>query len=117
MDARRASIFDDDAELDITGFAPRPAEKLIAPPDKVKIIAEAANFVSREPRRQTSPLQPVKPEIRRHRTGRNQQINIKATAHAIERFHKIADSNRWVQGDTFERAIVALERELASTTP
>jgi len=115
MDSKRASIFDSDSELDISGFAPRPAEKHIAAPEKVKTVSEAANFVSREPGRQTS--QPVKHEIRRYRTGRNQQINIKATAHAIERFHKIADSNRWVQGDTFERAIVALERELASAAP
>jgi len=34
----------------------------------------------------------------------------------VERFHKIADSNRWILGDTFDRAIAALERELASST-
>ncbi|MGD1029019.1 MAG: hypothetical protein ABR989_14925 [Candidatus Binatus soli] len=72
--------------------------------------------MSREPRRQTSSPEPAKPEPRRHRTGRNVQLNIKATAHTVERFHKIADSNRWILGDTFDRAIAALERELASST-
>jgi len=116
MDARRASIFEDDGELDLSGFAPRPAEKRVAPPEKLKTISEAANFVSREPRRQISWHEPTKPEPRRHRTGRNIQLNIKATADAVERFYNIADSNQWVLGETFERAIVALERELASSS-
>jgi hypothetical protein len=114
MDTKRASIFEDDAELDLIGFAPRSAEKRGAPLDKIKTLSEAANFVSREPRRQTTPRETGKPEPRRHRTGRNIQLNVKATADTIERFYKVADKNGWVLGETFERAITALERNLAN---
>ncbi len=100
--------------LDLSGFAPRAAEKRIPPPDKVKTISEAANFVSREPKRQTSPRETTRLEARRYRTGRNVQLNIKATADAVERFYRIADSNRWVLGETFERAVAALDRDLTS---
>jgi hypothetical protein len=30
----------------------------------------------------------------------------------METFYKISDSQRWTLGETFERAIVALQREL-----
>jgi len=48
-----------------------------------------------------------------HRTGRNVQLNIKARAEAVEAFYAITDREKWVLGETFERAIYALKRELA----
>ena len=46
----------------------------------------------------------------RRRTGRNIQLNIKVCAETIERFYAISDRHGWVLGETFERAIAALER-------
>ena len=108
----RASVFDQGPEIDISGFKPRTAAKPAAQPEQVKAISETASFVSREPIR--APRQTAAPsaarEPRRHRTGRNIQLNIKARAETIERFYAIADRHGWVLGETFERAIAALER-------
>lgn len=125
MSSERASIFGQRREIDVTGFAPRPATKSAPQLEQVKAISETASFVSREPTRaprQTAVPAPVAPasqaqrepitrEPRRHRTGRNIQLNIKARAETIERFYAIADRNGWVLGETFERAISALERD------
>jgi hypothetical protein len=43
------------------------------------------------------------------------QLNIKARTQAIEAFYAIADRQGWVLGETFERAINALQRELGAT--
>jgi hypothetical protein len=61
--------------------------------------------LSREAQRE-----PITREPRRHRTGRNIQLNIKARAETIDRFYAIADRHGWVLGETFERAISELER-------
>jgi hypothetical protein len=38
----------------------------------------------------------------------------KARADTIERFYALADRKGWVLGETFERAVTALEREPAN---
>jgi len=48
---------------------------------------------------------------RRYKTGRNQQINIKATPQVIERLYKIADARRVPIGELLEQALDALERK------
>jgi hypothetical protein len=111
MGGKRASVFDDEAELDVSGFAPKEAIP-IAPPEQVRAVSEAAHFQSRELQPEARTALPRR-EPRRHRTGRNIQLNIKARASAIEAFYKIADRQGWVLGETFERAVSALERELA----
>src|SRR3954453_3876244 len=114
MAAERASIFGDDKELDISGFKPKPPGKLVdasVPVEQVRAVSEAAQFRSRDPK--PPPPKPVRREQRRHRTGRNVQLNIKARAQAVEEFYAIADSENWVLGETFERAIEALKRDLA----
>jgi hypothetical protein len=115
MSMERASVFDQGPDIDISGFKPRTVAKPAAQPDQVKAISETASFVSREPIR--APRQAAAPaarEPRRHRTGRNIQLNIKARAETIERFYAIADRKGWVLGETFERAIAALERDAAN---
>jgi hypothetical protein len=42
-------------------------------------------------------------------------VGIKARAEVIEAFYAIADRKGWVLGETFERAVAALERELGVT--
>ena len=122
MSSERASVFDHGPDIDISGFRPRTEAKPAAQPDQVKAISETASFVSREPirtpRQAAAPTpvareaqrEPTMREPRRHRTGRNIQLNIKATAETIDRFYAIADRHGWVLGETFERAIAALER-------
>jgi hypothetical protein len=118
MSAERASIFgDEDSDLSTT-FKPKPPAKVVPNPvvkEQVKAVSEAANFRSRDP--QPTQAEPARREQRRHRTGRNVQLNIKARAEAVEAFYSIADGHNWVLGETFERAIEALQRELQQPIP
>lgn len=54
----------------------------------------------------------VKPQ-RRFRTGRNQQINIKATDQTIQKFYKLADDANITLGELLERALTALEEKIS----
>ena len=121
----RASLFSSDeggdtATLDLAGFAPKAQVDQTAPPaEKVRAVSQAAKFPSREPipAKQETKAKTTKREPRRHRTGRNVQVSIKALAETVERFYAITDANPgWVLGYTFQRAIEALERELKQTT-
>ena len=114
MSGKRASIFDAESELDVSGFVPKEAAAPKVRPEQVRAVSEAANFQSREPRREILAESPRR-EPRRYRTGRNIQLNIKARADIIEAFYGIADRKGWVLGETFERAVAALERELADS--
>ncbi len=88
MGQDRADPFD----LDLSSFKPAPT-KLQARPEAIRQVSEANNFPSR---------------VRRRRTGRNVQLNIKVTPEALHRFTAVADRNRWTFGETFERALDAL---------
>ena len=80
-------------------------------------IAEAAaktNFKSREAKPAAVPAPvpvtaPTKP-VRRHRTGRSAQLNLKVRPDTIEKFYAVADANGWVLGEAFERAVALLEQ-------
>lgn len=120
MSKSRASIFgnsDNDGEtisLDVTGFAPKAQVDTTAPPpDKVKAVSQAARFTSREPTTVKGEAKANKRPPRRHRTGRNVQVSIKALAESVDKFYAITEAQPgWVLGYTFQRAIDALEREL-----
>ncbi len=109
MSGKRASVFETESDLDVSGFAPKPADRAAVGPEQVRTVSEAAQFRSRE----ATPKPSIR-EPRRHRTGRNIQLNIKARTEAIELFYAIADQQSWVLGETFEHAIEALKRELAA---
>lgn len=106
----RASIFESEDDIDVSDFAPKrsPAPTILR--EEVRTVSEAANFRSREP--QPVAATTIRKEPRRYRTGRNVQLNIKARAEAIEAFYAIADSQKWVLGETFEKAVEALSREV-----
>jgi hypothetical protein len=106
----RAGIFEDKTEqdLDLSGFeAKKERAKTTEAPERVRALAEANNFPSRAPARP----QPLR---RGRRTGRNMQLNIKATQGTVDLFYRLTDSQGWVLGETLEHALEALERELAS---
>jgi len=108
--AERAGLFEDD--FDVSAFAPKKPVKSTEPPsDAVRAVSEGANFKSREP----IPPPPKKAD-RRHRTGRNEQINVKVDDKTFRLFYEIYDTHRekegWVQGQVIERALKALQKEL-----
>jgi hypothetical protein len=112
--SERAQIFGDDADFDVSAFAPKTAPKKDAAPEEaVRAVAEQAAFTSREPAPPKQRQKKIR-EPRQHRTGRNVQINVKARAEAVTAFYKISDDENWVLGETFERAMEALKRELAA---
>src|ERR1044072_5481558 len=106
MAKSRASIFGEANDIDVSGFAPKSAKDDAAPtPNQVKAVAEASNFRSRDPNPASgSP----KREPRRYRTGRNAQVNIKASQQTIDAFYDVCDRTGWVGGETLEYAIAAL---------
>lgn len=117
---QRASIFGED-ESDLSSFQPRPSATAATVHQKARVreISETVNFRSREP---TPPAEAEasttqRREPRRHRTGRNVQLNIKARQEAIDKFYRLADRTNLVLGDLFERALDAFTRELDHQTP
>jgi hypothetical protein len=122
---RRAGLFEQDDDLDLDGFGPRPPEAAAAA-EQVRAVSEAARFRSREPRARAaagggraaappSDLAPMRAP-RRHRTGRNVQLNIKVRPEDLETFYAIADREGWVLGEVLEHALAALLREQAART-
>ena len=112
MSSGRASVFGQDADLDLSGFKPKaPAE-----PKQVRNVAEQAGFRSREALEPASPDEAGRREPRRHRTGRNIQLNLKVRRETTDAFYKLADEQGWVLGEAFEHAVKALEEGLKKAT-
>ena len=104
--AERAGLFEED--LDLSQFTPqKPARAEQPAPEAVRAVAEGAKFQSREP------IKPAKQrQQRRYRTGRNIQLNTKVTMSTRDGLYEISDRYNWVLGETLERALQALRREL-----
>ena len=106
MSNQRANPFADvAATLPTFPTKPKASEPVAA--DQVERIAKEHNFPSRQP---VKAKQRPPRRIARHRTGRNQQFNIKATAETIERFYKLADKRRVALGELLEQGLDAIER-------
>lgn len=96
---------------DLNDFAPaQPKERRPKPVEKAVIDQVAADngFPSRQAVK--SDITPAPRKQRRYTTGRNQQINIKATAETIERLNAMADRMNVPLGEVLARAINALEK-------
>ena len=98
-------------ESELDGFDPADwGRGAVAPRPKVEATlraADASGFRSREP--EASVPVPVKP-MRRRRTGRNAQFNIKARPETIAAFTAVADARGWGLGETLEHAVALLEK-------
>ena len=117
MTKSRASIFGDTTKLDLTGFTPKPKADMHAPAaEAVRAVTETANFRSREGTQKLEATASTKRPIRRFRTGRNVQFNVKALPETVDAIYSISEARGWVLGYTLERAIAALQRELESAT-
>lgn len=103
---------------DLDDFAPQGASKPV-PAAAIEEIAQASGFPSRKP--QSNPANsgaakaaeeapsPARPLRRRRRTtGRNQQINIKATEETIAELYRVADELDLPLGAVLEQALQAL---------
>ncbi len=100
--AERADPFAGD--FDVTGFKPAPPKKPVVAAEAIRKVSEEQNFPSR-----SAPKKPPARPQRRHRTGRNVQLNIKATPQTVERFVKIAERENLVLGELLSRALDAFE--------
>lgn len=98
-------------ELDDLDAVPTPARSERPSRADLRRAGEAAGFRSREP----AALEPEAPKLlRRRRTGRNAQFNLKTRPETIAAFTQVADANGWGLGETFERATALLQREHGS---
>ena len=112
----RAPVFEqpapEDDRLDLSDFAPKPpgagAGRAAGTDQRqVRAVAEPAAFRSREPA-------PPRREARRHRTGRNVQLNLKVRQEDADAFYALADERGWVLGEAFQMAVEALKGESGS---
>ena len=95
-----------DLTTPLSSFTVKPKTEKPVAEEAITRLAADNNFpsrqapkVSREPRRKRRP----------YTTGRNQQVNFKATATTVERFYKMADQRQIALCVLFEQALDALE--------
>lgn len=74
MSSERASLFGQDADMDLSDFKPKSPAR----PEQVRDVAEQAGFRSREGTKQAVESEALRREPRRYRTGRNVQLNLKS---------------------------------------
>jgi hypothetical protein len=92
-------------------FAPAAPKPKLGPVELKAIdqVAAENGFPSRQPAKADAAA-PTSRVQRRHTTGRNQQLNIKATAATVEQFYRLADEQGVPLGEVLARALDALER-------
>jgi hypothetical protein len=137
--SNRASIFTPREELDISGFKPKAASEQRPDPAQIDEV-RSARFRSREAVQESPPEVTPQPTVTQqlpagqpeivsqpttvgqqstkrqplvYRTGRNTTFSVKTTPETVEAFYEIARAQNWKAGETFERALAALRRELA----
>jgi hypothetical protein len=104
----RPNLFEEDDDLDLSVFAPRPDAGLNAPSvEQIRTVTAAARFPSRQ-----APAAPEPRKPRRWRTGRTAQFNCRITPEAFAAFYAIADQQNWTVGATVENALAALKEKL-----
>jgi hypothetical protein len=96
-----------DSLTDAPAFEPKPKASKPVEAEKIDQLARDNNFPSRQ--------SPAKARVarvrRRYTTGRNQQLNFKATAATIDRFYQLAEQKKLPLCELLEKALDALEKE------
>jgi hypothetical protein len=100
----RANPFDD-----LSDFAPKASPKPVESA-QIERLAQENGFPSRQAKAVSAPAAPHR---RRYKTGRNQQLNIKATSETVARFYHLADDLQVPLAVVLEQALAALERQKA----
>lgn len=124
MSGTRPSVFDED--IDLSRFAPKSgAEKNPVPPETMRRISEDNGFPSRAPSPPTVGQLATRDRRRSlAKTGRTVLLNARITQRAHDRYHEIVEAervryesgkimHRVTLGEVVERALAALEREMA----
>jgi len=112
MMGERASIFNDEDDLNLGDFKPKaPNEAPAVKPEQVRAVAEQSKFRSREPNPQPASTAD-RAEPWRYRTGRDVQFNAKVKAETKAGYQDIARRLERPLGEVLERALAALQREL-----
>lgn len=93
---------------DLDDFAPENPNRPVAA-EAIDQLAQASGFPSRKAQSTLSSA-PAR-QHRRHTTGRNRQINIKATEETITALYAIADDTGLPLGAVLEQALVALNEK------
>lgn len=93
---------------DLGDFAPESPSRPVAT-EAIDQLAQASGFPSRKAQAAPSPAPARQP--RRHTTGRNRQINIKATEETITALYSIADDMDLPLGAVLELALAALNEK------
>ena len=88
-----------------------PSPKPRIEKSETRKAAAAVGFRSREPQPEPEGDRAGEAPVRRRRTGRNTQLNLKARPETIASFCAIADLKGWGLGETLEHAVELLERE------
>lgn len=101
---------------DLDDFAPQGETRPVAP-EAIDQLAQESGFPSRKA--QSAPSSageepPTPRRARRHVTGRNRQINIKATEETIDTLYRIADDLGLPLGAVLEQALAALKKQAKS---
>jgi hypothetical protein len=112
MAQERVNIFEDANDIDLSGFEPATdrKRKLKPPKEQVKAVSEAAHFPSREPPAPEAGSVKRKPHW--HRTGRTAPLACRVMPETLDKIYDTAEKQGWKIGETVERAMDALEREL-----
>lgn len=98
--------------MELPAFEPKPKPpKPVVEKETIDKIAQDAGFPSRQPRKAETAPAVIKRKRRTYTTGRNQQINFKATAETIERFYKMADVRGIPLCELLEEALDALDHK------
>ena len=102
---------------DLGDFAPAPPKAKPEHRDVVEEVAAQHGFPSRQAAKPvTAPAAtsepPLRRQQRRYTTGRNKQINIKATDETIKRLYQLADARGVPLGELLEQALDALENAI-----
>lgn len=115
MGGQRADLgFGDALEgFDPAEWTPDPVSKPRTDAGLTRKAAAVTGFQSRESGQggaagQGAPEET--PPVRRRRTGRNAQLNLKARPDTIAAFCAIADRNGWGLGETLEHAVSLLQK-------
>ena len=95
-------------DLALDDFQPKRREEKPRPDrEAIAQVAKDNGFLSRDPKT----VEPNTPRRqRRFKTGRNQQINIKATPETVARFNALADRLNLPAGALLEQAVDILEK-------
>lgn len=88
-----------------------PAPKPMLPKEEADRIAQS--FIGKDSRQKPAPAPEPAParKQRRYTTGRNKQVNIKATDETIEKLSRLADELGVPLGRVLELALDALEKQ------